>query len=242
MFTQSRKPTVAGLLVVLATSIFILVVILLTVFPSSAAPIITWELSKVVETVAWGQEKTTTVSFISDKDLSNIAIYIVPELKSYVTANPSSFASISGGERITITLIFSAPYDGPVGPLDGTLHLQAIGKGKRTYGRPLPVTLIVFAVEGDPEGVIDAIVSNLRDRDIEAVLPDIAPSLHDQLRGLDSASLANLATSLENRRLIEETPTLRIYVGPWIDQNGSQRDVEFTLALTELGDWKIIAW
>ena len=119
---------------------------------------------------------------------------------------------------------------------------RATGANKKTYSRPLPVSLTVYAIETDPEGILDELINDLKAGNVEAALQKVAPSRQDQVRALDSNGLNRLADFLANARLVEATPTLRIYEGFFVDENGSQREGEFTLALTSLGKWKIVAW
>ena len=108
----------------------------------------------MVETVARGTKKTTKASFTSATNLTNVAVQITPTLQPYISVAPSSFSSIKNGERVTVTFNFSAPSDAPIGTLDGTIHLRSAGRDKRTYAQPLPISLIIFNVETDPEEVL----------------------------------------------------------------------------------------
>lgn len=214
--------------------------------PAEAAPMVTWTLNQVVETVGQGQEKTTTVSFTSDTNLSNVVVQIVPELQPYVvSATPSSFSFIGKGDMITLTLTLSAPPDAQLGTFDGTLYLRDnSGKSKETYAKPLPVTLIVFssiANAPNPEKVLEELTSDLRSGNINAALQKVAPSRHNQVRALDSNGLNRLADFLANAHLVEETPNLRVYKGTFVDKDGRQWEGEFTQVF-ELGQWKIIVW
>jgi hypothetical protein len=147
---------------VLVAGVLVLVAVLFTFSPAPAAPTITWTPSEVVETIAQGQTKTITVSFSSDEDLANVAVFIVPELSPYVSATPSSFSSISAGVTTTITLTLSAATDAPLGTIEGTLQLKDnSGKSQKTYAQPLPITLIIqeslAGIDADGDGVRDDI-------------------------------------------------------------------------------------
>jgi hypothetical protein len=230
------------IVVAMAAGLLALAAILFTPSPAPAKPVISWEFNRIVETVARGTEKTTTVSFTSATNLTNVSVQITPALQPYISITPSSFSSVNSGDTVSLTFTFAAPNNAPLGSFDGTLHIRDSGKTKKTHANPIAVTLIVSAIETDPEGILNELINNLQTGNIESVLQKVAPSLHNQVRTLDNDTLNRLADSFTNRRLIKETSSLRIYTGPWVDEGGAQRDVEFTFALTELGEWKIISW
>jgi hypothetical protein len=138
-FLKSSLPLVPSLLLGFsAIALFILV----SPVPGFSASPIHWEPKKIEETVAQGHEKTKVVSFTTKKDLTDVVVWIVPELQPYVSAVPSSFSSISKGDMVTLTLTLSAPTDAPLETFDGTLHLRSSsGKSNETYAKPMPVML-----------------------------------------------------------------------------------------------------
>ncbi len=102
----------------------LIVVILLRPSSLSTAPPVTWTPGKVMKTVAPGNATITTVSFTSEVNLSDISVFVVPELEPYVTAEPSAFDHIIAEETFTIALTISAPINAPLATFDGTIHLK----------------------------------------------------------------------------------------------------------------------
>src|SRR6266550_4546130 len=133
--TVSRYRTFVVLLFLVAAASFVVT------SPALAAPTIQWSQAGVTSSVTQGGSKTVSVSFVSTEDLSNVSVSIVPALAPYVRASPVSFGSIAAGSTVTVKLKFSAPGNATVGTVDGTLHLRDSGQSKRTYARPLPVTV-----------------------------------------------------------------------------------------------------
>src|SRR3989442_2467574 len=131
----SRYLTFVVLLFLVAVASFVVT------SPALAAPTIQWSQAGVTSSVTQGSSKTVSVSFVSTEDLSNVSVSIVPALAPYVSASPVSFGSIAAGSTVTVKLTFSAPGNATVGTVDGTLHLRDSGQSKRTYARPLPVTV-----------------------------------------------------------------------------------------------------
>src|SRR2546427_4904015 len=131
----SRYLTFVVLLFLVAVASFVVT------SPALAAPTIQWSQAGVTSSVTQGSSKTVSVSFVSTEDLSNVSVSIVPALAPYVRASPVSFGSIAAGSTVTVKLKFSAPGNATGGTVDGTLHLRDSGQSKRTYARPLPVTV-----------------------------------------------------------------------------------------------------
>ena len=131
--------------------IFLFVVILFSVTLVSAAPTISWSPTSVAQTVFAGGSRTLTVSFTASESLTNVAVWIVPELQPYVSAAPASFSSITAGTPITITLTFSAASNAPLQTFDGTLHLRDnSGKSNKTYAQSLPITVTIQPLPTQP--------------------------------------------------------------------------------------------
>ncbi len=88
-----------------------------------------------------GGSRSLDIIFESTQDLSNITVFIAPELQPVVTANPEQFMSISAGTENHVHLTFSVPAGTPLGSIDGTLKLK---QGNRKLANPLPITVSVI--------------------------------------------------------------------------------------------------
>lgn len=115
---------------------------------STAAPGVTWTPSSVTQTVVAGQTKTTIASFTTSENLSNLVVWVVPELRTLVQATPAQFASVTKGQAVTLTLTTTVPITASPATLDGTIHLRV---GSRTIAKPLPITLIISGVANPAE-------------------------------------------------------------------------------------------
>jgi hypothetical protein len=121
---------------------FVLTLIFI-VSPAIAEPTISWTQAQTAEIVAQGEKERLVVSFISKKDLSDVNVWIVPELEQYVSVEPSSFSRVRKNEAVSIVLNFEIPIDAPVSSINGTLHLRESRKSKKTFAKPLPIKIII---------------------------------------------------------------------------------------------------
>jgi hypothetical protein len=117
--------------------------------PSSApaAPTISWLPASLNESVSAGQTKTVPVSFVASENVKSVVVRVVPELQPFVRTNPSSFASITKGQTVNLSIIISSPATSLPGTFDGTIQLRnGNGKNQKPFERPLPVTLSIIWV------------------------------------------------------------------------------------------------
>jgi hypothetical protein len=152
-----------------------------------------------VDSVSVGENKTTVVSFVSEQTLTNLAIWIVPELQPYVRPVPIGFSSVSAGTSYTITLTLSAPIDAPLATMEGTLHIRDAAKSGKTYSQPLPLSVTALSLEGtDVVGSVYASVPRLgQDGNAAQIfLPDITVSLRNAASAKQST---RVATDLSGR-------------------------------------------
>lgn len=87
-----------------------------------------------------GTSSVATATFMSDQDLSDVSLWLVPELQGFFTVEPSSFASINATTPYSVALFVSVPSDTPLGVYSGTLHVRT---GSRTVPQTLKVILNV---------------------------------------------------------------------------------------------------
>lgn len=115
-----------------------------------SSPIIRWTPEKFSEKIFIGGSIIRGISFISKEDLVEISVFIVPELKPFISVKPEHFTSVKAGEENELELKISIPQDISLGIVEGTVHLKALKqKGKknetsRTLARPLAITLEII--------------------------------------------------------------------------------------------------
>ncbi len=86
---------------------------------------------KKVEVIAEREDSfSVSVSFKSDKDLSDVSLWVVPELQPYISVSPASFETINKGYEYYVILNVAVPADTANGLYDGTIHLKEAHKGK----------------------------------------------------------------------------------------------------------------
>lgn len=74
---------------------------------------------------------------------------MVPKLQPFVRTNPSSFASITKGQTVNLSIIISAPATSLPGTFDGTIQVGSGSDPKITFAQPLPVSLDVGVLISD---------------------------------------------------------------------------------------------
>lgn len=121
--------------------------------PAAAKPKISWTPASVTEIVGQGQSKTVQVSFTASENVSNVIVRVVPELQPFVQINPVAFASVAKDQNVNLNLTISAAATAPFGTFRGTIQLRSGSDPKKTFARPLLVTVEVGRVFGDPSGV-----------------------------------------------------------------------------------------
>ncbi|MCI0537354.1 MAG: hypothetical protein L0Z50_19230 [Verrucomicrobiales bacterium] len=109
-----------------------------------AAPTLTWSPASAQADVFPGAVKTIKVSYLSSEPLTDLDLFLVPELQPFVSASPSSFAAI-GAEPQHLTLTIKVPAETPPGTtVQGTIHLR---ERRRTVPAPLSFTLNVVSAD-----------------------------------------------------------------------------------------------
>ena len=142
------SPKSVGALVLAAAALTFSVVVLWP-SPAPADPTIAWTPRSVNETILAGQSKTVTASFVASGDASNVAIRVVPTLAPFVQVAPSSFAKISKGQSVQVTLTVSAPASALPASVQGTIQLRT----GNTLAGPLPLSVNVVWSTLQSDGV-----------------------------------------------------------------------------------------
>lgn len=82
------------------------------------------------------------INFISFDDLSEVEIFVVPELRPFLAIATTTLFDIARGEENSLTLILRVSHDIPPGTsIDGVLHIR---NGKKNLARPLPIVINVL--------------------------------------------------------------------------------------------------
>lgn len=104
-------------------------------------PTITWSVPELSETMFPGTSSTTTVSFRSSQNLSNVALELTPSLDGMVSVSPTTFPTITAGQTHQVNVTMKAPPAFQKRSFGGTLHVKSEDKPPRTYANPLNIGL-----------------------------------------------------------------------------------------------------
>ncbi len=95
---------------------------------------VTWSQRSVTATVAPGGSFSTTVTFTSTKDLSNVTLRLTPSVKKTIVISPTTFATITAGVPYTVEISFTAPPKVKRGAYNAVLTVR---EGNRALALPL---------------------------------------------------------------------------------------------------------
>ena len=177
----------------LLSVIFVVFAVVLFIPKSSpAAPVITWTPAPITETVSPGGSKMVNVTFTSSKNLSNVTVWIVPELQPFVQVQPVIFNQITKGQTTNLTLTISANIDSPLGTFDGTIHLRI---GSKTY----PQTLKVLVKIVTPQTIMSDFQKAALEDNVDMMVESFHPSIKDTYRdAFNQAKTTGLLDELVN--------------------------------------------
>ena len=107
-------------------SLLLIVVVLLLSSVSFASKnnIIQWQTNHIESTLGDLATETFETSFTSRKELTDVTLWIVPELQPYVKVEPQSFDLIEPGVPYEVTITTSIPQTALPDILDGTIHIR----------------------------------------------------------------------------------------------------------------------
>ncbi len=138
---------------------------------SEVRPSVAWAPPSISLVVGAGQSTAVEATFIPSENASDVTVGVVPELATYVSVSPASFASVVKGVAYPVTVTASASSTAPLGLHEGTLHLK---QGKKTLAKPLPIGVEVvwptflgaenlgFALQYPPGWVVSPDASGVR--------------------------------------------------------------------------------
>lgn len=146
MFNRAILLSSVGL--ILATGVFALP-------DMKDTPSIWWEPTKLNVSVFQGGAKSATITFISNKDLKDVSIFITPRLAQFAQVTPTSTLKIFKDTENTLELLFTIPDDIPTDVLGGTLQIKS---GNKTIAQPLSITVDVASPQETEEALLELIV------------------------------------------------------------------------------------
>lgn len=175
-----------------------------------SGPSIRWATPEVVEFLLPSTTRKITVSFRSNQDLSDVAVFVTPSLPSRVTVSPQTFRRIRANRDNQLTLELSAPPQSQV-KFEGTVHLRSTSVPTQTYAEPLPITLVIHnepvppdpgdagkqtleGIDSDGDGVRDdvqryIIESHLTDVNVQRALEQLSRSNQTFITQADSHNI-----------------------------------------------------
>ncbi len=101
---------------------------------------IVWSQRPVTATVAPGSSFSTTVTFTSTVDLTNVTLRLTPSLMGTTTVTPSTFTTITAGVPYSVEIDVAIPANTMRSAYNGTLTVR---KGNRAFALPLPLQFTV---------------------------------------------------------------------------------------------------
>jgi len=103
-------------------------------------PDIIWQTPILQKSVSQGAQVSEDISFIVNKTLENLSVWVSPEIRDYVFARPLQFSRLEAGTLVRVQVIFIIPDTLQPGSYDGTIHIR---QEQKTIAKPLPVYLTV---------------------------------------------------------------------------------------------------
>lgn len=103
-------------------------------------PSIKWTPEKIEITLFTGTSKSSSASFLSNENLYNSRLELVPELAKFASVEPANISKITAGQNNSVNLLFSIPQATATGTYEGTLHLKS---DKKTIPQTLKIVLNV---------------------------------------------------------------------------------------------------
>ena len=154
---MSRTRHFSAILLRLILSLTLLLSLLFGNFAQGETFHIQWSPKEITQTLRQGESSTLNVTFTSDINLSNVKLWVVPELQPFISVSPEVFSNITAGIKNSTTLTITVPVNTEPGIYDGTLHLRV---GNKTYPQTLkillevkPSTHIVEFLTVNPDGI-----------------------------------------------------------------------------------------
>ena len=102
---------------------------------------VSWSPSLISTSVPAGQNKTINVSFQSVGNLRNVVLRVVPELQSFVSVAPHSFATVAARQSTTVAVTISSSALLPPTTIEGAIQIRSDTAPGETIAIPLPIAI-----------------------------------------------------------------------------------------------------
>ncbi len=101
-----------------------------------------WNPIGISVEVPVGGSKTATAEIVSDEDVDNIKLRVVPELEDFVSVNPE-IISLKAGVVTSVTLSFNVGNETEIGYMDGVVQARINTKNNsyKTIANPLSISI-----------------------------------------------------------------------------------------------------
>ena len=146
--------------------------------------------------------------------------------------------AVVGDKTFTIRTTLTEPVAGDV-----RLQVSAAFRGllRRVASAVFSIAVVPFV---DPEHVLDELITHLRTDDRASALQkmSLSSTKQEQFLAASKDALDRLADCIASRKLIKVNANLRLYICPWVDDDGNERDLEILLDRDLRGGWTVINW
>jgi RHS repeat-associated protein len=123
----------------------------LLIFPldteAKTNPSVAWNPARVEQTLEAGGKYDLLMTFTTDGNLANANLWIVPELRPFISLEPVRFSTIKANTAYQVIIHSFAPANTPPGLYEGAIHLR---ESSKTYPQTLKVSLNIVHVGNRP--------------------------------------------------------------------------------------------
>jgi hypothetical protein len=113
-------------------------------------PKITWSQPSLVEFSLPSSTRDLTVTFQSNRNISNAEVFVTPSLTSVLSVSPRTFSQIRANQQNQLTIRMTAPSQSQL-KFDGTIHVRSRSGPPATYAEPLPSTVVIHKEPVPPD-------------------------------------------------------------------------------------------
>src|SRR4026207_718362 len=112
----------------LVLSILIFGILITSANAQSDHPVVSWSDSEITQVIGGAQTiSPVVVRFRVLRPLTNVSLFVVPEIRRFVTVQSSDFSNLQPSTEYSIPLLFSVPTRAAEGFYSGTIHLRQGG-------------------------------------------------------------------------------------------------------------------
>ena len=144
MTTFAKTLRLLWIPLLLGGGLILLAVVLFPRSPEPATPAVTWTPSSVLKAVPAGQSVTVPVSLTASRNLTATVVRIAPELQPFVDVDQPVLGDIIEGETVGLIFTISVPETALPETIEGVVQLRSESAPNKTFGSPLPFTIVVL--------------------------------------------------------------------------------------------------